>query len=98
MTLDRHPSALTAQGLGLLTWAVKLPIHAYRLVISPLLGPRCRFYPSCSAYALEALDRFGPFVGTWLAAKRILRCHPFNEGGYDPVPEAPFPHQPSVRF
>jgi len=61
-------------------------IGFYRMVISPLLGPRCRFYPSCSAYALDAMRAHGAARGTWLAACRIARCHPFNPGGYDPVP------------
>ncbi len=67
---------------------IKTIIHAYRGLISPLLGPTCRFYPSCSAYALEAVDRYGAQRGSWLALRRLLRCHPFNPGGYDPVPEA----------
>lgn len=69
--------------------ALKLPIHVYRLGISPLIGPRCRYQPTCSAYALEALERHGPVRGSWLAARRILRCHPFGGFGYDPVPEPP---------
>jgi len=56
-------------------------------VISPLLGPRCRFFPSCSSYAEEAIEKHGIAKGGWLATKRICRCHPFNEGGFDPVPE-----------
>lgn len=63
-----------------------LPIRAYQLLVSPLLGPRCRFYPSCSAYAVEALQTHGPLKGTWLAGRRLLRCHPWNPGGLDPVP------------
>ena len=63
-----------------------LPIRAYQLVVSPLLGPRCRFYPSCSAYAVEALTTHGPLRGSWLAVRRLLRCHPWNPGGLDPVP------------
>jgi uncharacterized protein len=63
-----------------------LPIAGYRKFISPLLGPRCRFAPSCSAYALEALREHGAARGLWLAVARIARCHPFNPGGYDPVP------------
>ena len=62
-------------------------IRAYQLVLSPLLGPRCRFYPTCSCYAHTAIERFGVFRGTWLGLRRILRCHPFTEGGYDPVPD-----------
>ena len=65
------------------------PIVAYRRWISPALPARCRFYPSCSAYALEAIARRGVFYGSWLAVWRLLRCHPFHPGGYDPVPPAP---------
>jgi putative membrane protein insertion efficiency factor len=64
------------------------PIRAYQLTLSPLLGPRCRFHPSCSHYAIEAIDRHGPARGGWLALRRIARCHPLNPGGHDPVPEA----------
>ncbi|MCF2937483.1 membrane protein insertion efficiency factor YidD [Paenibacillus alkaliterrae] len=62
------------------------PIHFYRKVISPLTPPSCRFYPTCSMYALEAIEKHGAAKGSWFAAKRIARCHPFNPGGYDPVP------------
>jgi putative membrane protein insertion efficiency factor len=65
---------------------LKALINAYRWLISPLLGPNCRFYPSCSAYALESLERFGAGRGSWLALRRIARCHPWHPGGYDPVP------------
>ncbi|NNG02424.1 MAG: membrane protein insertion efficiency factor YidD [Desulfobacteraceae bacterium] len=62
-------------------------IKIYKLFVSPLLHPSCRYIPSCSTYAHEAILRHGPFKGTYLSVKRILRCHPFHAGGYDPVPE-----------
>jgi hypothetical protein len=62
-------------------------VQLYRWFLSPLLGRNCRFYPSCSSYALEALERHGAVQGTWLATRRVCRCHPWNPGGYDPVPE-----------
>ncbi len=62
-------------------------IRAYRYLISPLLGNHCRFYPSCSSYALTALEQHGAARGTWLALRRLLRCHPWHAGGFDPVPE-----------
>ncbi|WP_338462604.1 membrane protein insertion efficiency factor YidD [Synechococcus elongatus IITB7] len=61
-------------------------IQFYRRWISPLTPASCRFYPTCSQYGLEAIDRFGPLKGSWLTIRRILRCHPFHPGGYDPVP------------
>lgn len=67
----------------LLKGAIKL----YQLVISPMLGPRCRYLPTCSEYAVEAIDRHGPVTGSWLAIKRIARCHPWGGSGLDPVPE-----------
>lgn len=67
--------------------ALTAVVRAYQLLLSPLLGPRCRFYPSCSNYTLEALRRHGAMRGSWLAVRRIGRCHPLNEGGLDPVPE-----------
>jgi putative membrane protein insertion efficiency factor len=68
--------------------AVMGAIRVYRKAISPLLPPSCRFYPTCSAYALTSVERFGVLKGGWLALRRIARCHPFNPGGYDPVPDA----------
>ncbi|MCB1554960.1 MAG: membrane protein insertion efficiency factor YidD [Xanthomonadales bacterium] len=62
-------------------------LRAYKRFLSPLLGPRCRFYPTCSEYAAEAIGRFGAWRGSWLAAKRLARCHPLCEGGHDPVPD-----------
>ena len=63
-------------------------IRLYQWTLSPLLGPKCRFYPSCSHYALQAIERFGVARGGWLALTRIARCHPFNPGGIDEVPSA----------
>jgi len=61
-------------------------IKFYRKYISPLLGPNCRFYPSCSAYMMEAVERYGAIKGVWIGTKRLVRCNPFSKGGYDPVP------------
>jgi len=63
-----------------------LGVRAYQLVLSPIFGGACRYYPSCSAYAIEALERHGALRGGWMAVRRIARCHPFRPGGYDPVP------------
>lgn len=67
----------------------KLMIRGYQLLISPLMGPRCRFYPCCSSYALKAFEVHGCVEGARLSTARILRCHPFSAGGYDPVPTNP---------
>lgn len=73
---------LTRAIVGLMVGLIRL----YQLVISPLLGPRCRFWPSCSSYSIEAVQVHGPFKGGWMAFRRIIRCHPGNPGGMDPVP------------
>ena len=75
MTLIRLP-ALAARGV----------IRAYQLTLSPFIGNQCRFHPSCSNYALEAIEAYGAVKGSWLALRRLGRCHPFNAGGFDPVP------------
>ena len=69
-----------------LKWALLLPIIFYQRCISPLTPPACRFTPTCSQYAREAVVKYGPFKGLYLAVRRILRCHPWGGSGYDPVP------------
>jgi putative membrane protein insertion efficiency factor len=71
-----------------------IPIRLYQLIISPLLGQRCRFYPSCSQYALEAIQKHGAVRGLALGARRLVKCHPFNPGGVDLVPD---PVRPTER-
>ena len=90
-----HPRALTdpsvtRRAAGWLArlgaWVLIFLVRGYQVVLSPLFPPACRYYPSCSQYAIEALEKHGAFRGSWLAARRIARCHPFRPGGYDPVP------------
>ncbi|MBO4499589.1 MAG: membrane protein insertion efficiency factor YidD [Bacteroidaceae bacterium] len=69
-----------------LGWILLLPVHFYRYCISPMTPPSCRFTPTCSEYAVQAVRKYGPFKGFWLAIKRILRCRPGGGSGYDPVP------------
>jgi len=93
--VNPHPSPRAAEPAreslraGLFVRVLSVPIRIYRFLISPMLPPRCRFYPSCSAYALEALSRHGALRGGWLATRRLCRCHPWNPGGVDLVPESP---------
>lgn len=72
--------------LGAMKRALLTLIAGYRLLLSPFLGANCRFYPTCSAYAAEAIETHGAWRGTWLATRRICKCHPWNPGGFDPVP------------
>jgi uncharacterized protein len=64
-------------------------IRLYQYAVSPFLGPACRFYPTCSSYAFESIQRFGILKGIGLASRRLIRCHPFHPGGFDPVPDRP---------
>lgn len=70
-----------------LAWMVALPVRGYRLVFSPWVGHGCRFQPTCSAYALEALEVHGAFRGSWLTLRRVMRCHPWGGSGIDNVPK-----------
>jgi uncharacterized protein len=74
--------------------SIRLLIRLYQLTVSPLLGPSCRYQPSCSEYARQAVTKFGALKGVYLAAARLLRCHPWGGSGYDPVPEV-FPGRPA---
>lgn len=71
---------------GPVAWVLALLVRGYQLIVSPWIPPRCRFYPSCSAYAVTALRRHGALKGSWLAVRRLGRCHPWNPGGVDHVP------------
>jgi uncharacterized protein len=68
-------------------WLVLAPLWLYRRLVSPMLPATCRYYPSCSAYAVQAVERHGVLKGSWLGAKRLCRCHPWAAGGVDPVPD-----------
>jgi uncharacterized protein len=72
--------------MTLLGWIVLIPVYFYKYAISPFIPASCRYIPTCSTYAVEAVKIHGPFKGFWLATKRIARCHPWGTGGYDPVP------------
>lgn len=67
-------------------WWLQRLVLGYRFLLSPILGRRCRYLPTCSAYAFEALDEWGAIRGTWMAVRRVGRCHPWSDGGFDPVP------------
>ena len=73
----------------ILGWGITATIRGYQLVVAPILPPSCRYYPSCSHYAAEAVERHGPMRGLGLALRRLLRCHPWGGSGYDPVPSEP---------
>ena len=80
-----HPTAVGPRSIG--SWVLLLLLRVYIVFLSPFFGGACKFYPSCSNYALQAVQRFGTLHGSWLAVKRLARCHPWHPGGYDPVPE-----------
>ena len=69
-----------------IAFVLLLPLRAYRRYLSPMMAPHCRYSPTCSAYAIEAVETHGPVRGSWLALRRVGRCHPFHAGGLDPVP------------
>ena len=70
----------------ILNFILILPIKLYQILISPFLGPSCRFNPTCSQYSIEAIQKYGPIKGSWLSIKRINKCHPWGKSGHDPVP------------
>lgn len=80
MTVERRNGPVTALFLG--------TIRLYQRFVSPMLGSNCRYHPTCSRYAFEAIEIHGPLKGSWLGIRRIGRCHPFHEGGFDPVPDS----------
>ncbi|RMF22370.1 MAG: membrane protein insertion efficiency factor YidD [Deltaproteobacteria bacterium] len=82
---EHGDAAVKATLSRILAVPILLLIRAYQLFVSPLLGPACRFHPTCSNYAIEAIARYGPIGGTARALARLARCHPFAEGGFDPV-------------
>lgn len=89
-TRDAAPSHPSRGPLArLVIWLMILPVRGYRLLLSPWLGHACRFQPTCSAYAIEALDIHGPWRGAWLVLRRLARCNPWGGSGYDPVPPLP---------
>lgn len=89
----KHGLSALSAGMGALLIGL---VRGYRLLLSPWLGPRCRYVPTCSRYAIESIERFGPISGGWIAMKRISRCHPWGRWGYDPVPD-PEAHEDETR-
>lgn len=85
---------MIAKAKRAVAWIVKLPIHVYRLTFKPLVGWECRHLPTCSEYALDAIDRNGAWRGSWLMVSRISRCRPWGTHGYDPVPDIRCEHHP----
>ena len=83
---SKTDSDVSASDVGIGAWLLLLLIEGYRLVLSPILGGHCRFWPSCSAYAQGSIQRHGALRGSGLAIRRLMRCHPFSTGGVDPVP------------
>ena len=73
--------------MNVMQWILLAAVRAYQVLLGPIFGGQCRFYPSCSHYTHEAIERWGARRGAWLGLKRLMRCHPLAKGGYDPVPE-----------
>lgn len=80
--MDRPTPRRAGPATAFVLWLIRV----YQRLLSPVLGARCRFHPTCSSYTLEAIERHGLWRGGWLSLRRIMRCHPFADGGYDPVP------------
>ena len=88
----KFPKTVSGAVSNAVSLGLRALVRGYQLLVSPLLGTNCRFAPSCSEYAMEALERHGPARGTWLTAKRLCRCHPWGGHGFDPVPECAAGH------
>ena len=94
--IDRASAAALWQHMSLGARLCALPIYAYRYTLSPYVGHRCRFQPTCSLYALEALARYGAAKGLYFTVRRVIRCHPFGGSGFDPVPKPTEPKDTEV--